>query len=228
MRYDLYYSAGSANLVVRMVLDELAIPYTDIEVPSRTVNRDARFMAMNPRGLLPLLVDHAEGVTLYETGAILLYLAERHGQLAPPMGQPQARAELLKWLFSLSNGLHADLIYRYYSDRQVGPLERTAPFFAINRDKVLRHLSILDAAIGAGGDFLLPWGLSICDFYLGCLVRWAQLHPIENPALTRADLGDFANVVRALTRLQERRAVRTAFERERIGGPGFVGAGLQR
>jgi len=226
--YELYYSAGSANLVVRMVLEELGLAYADIEVAPRTADRDARFMAMNPRGLVPVLVDHEAGVTLYETGAILLYLAERHGRLAPPITLPPPRAELLKWLFSLSNGLHADLIYRYYSDRQVGAMESTAPFFAINRGKVLQHLTILDAAIGTGSDFLLPWGLSICDFYFGCLVRWAQLYPIGNAALQPDDLAALGNVTRALARLQERDAVRTALARERIDGPGFVGPGLQR
>jgi len=228
VQYDLYYSAGSANLVVRMVLEELGLAYADIEVASRTVNRDARFTAMNPRGLVPVLVDHEAGVTLHETGAILLYLADRHGRLAPPSAQPQPRAALLKWLFSLSNGLHADLIYRYYSDRQVGVMAATAPFFAINREKVLRHLTILDEAIGAESDFLLPWGLSICDYYCGCLLRWAQLYPIDNPALQPGDLAAHLHATRALAGLQQRPAVRTAFARERIAGPGFVGPGLQR
>ena len=228
MSYELYYSAGSANLVVRMVLEELGLRYTGIEVPPRTANRDARFMELNPRGLVPVLIDHEAGVTLYETGAILLYLADRHGSLAPPVALPQPRAALLKGLFSLSNGLHADLIYRYYSDRQVGPLEPTAPFFAINRSKVLRHLAILDAEIGAGCDTLLPWGLTVCDFYLGCLVRWAQLYPIDNPALQPEELGGFTHLARALSKLQERDAVRKAFADEQIAGPGFIGAGLQR
>ena len=228
VRYILYYSVGSANLVVRMALEELGVAYSDVEVPSRQVNRDADFMRLNPRGLVPVLVDKNHDVTIFETGAILLYLADQHGRLAPSAGLPKERAQFLKWLFVLSNTLHADLNARFYSDRYVGSIDTEAAFFAINRSRIVSHLEVLDATVAEhSGSSLLPWGLTVCDFYLGCLVRWAQIYPPASPALVASDLPRFQNLCRMLASLQERPAIRRSFERENITGPGFLRPALK-
>ena len=76
MSYLLYYSPDSANLVIRMILEELGAHYDDSEVPRRRSERDPTFLRLNPRGLLPVLIDKANDTVLFETGAIALYLAE--------------------------------------------------------------------------------------------------------------------------------------------------------
>ena len=223
MSYILYYSRGSSNLVIRMLLEDLGARYTDIEVPSRTVHRDPDFMRLNPRGLVPVLVDQDHAITLFETGAIALYLADKHRRLAPPTDDLQHRAEFLKWLFLLSNTVHADLNARFYFERYVGALKPDDAFFSINRSRILAHLDVLDGSFGEDArDSFLEWGLSVCDYYLGCLVRWAQIYPIGNPALLASDLPRFGNLFRVLGALQMQPLVQRAFAREGITGQAFL------
>ena len=76
MTYKIYYSPDSANLVIRMVLEEMGLPYQSEEVQRKRVSRDDSFFRLNPRGLLPVLIDVKEDDAVFETAAILLYLAD--------------------------------------------------------------------------------------------------------------------------------------------------------
>ena len=98
MTYTLYYSPDSANLVIRMVLEELRLDYQGHEVPRKRTDRDEGSLRLNPRGLLPVLIDDDINTALFETAAILLYLADKHGALAPKPSGHAARGEMLKWL----------------------------------------------------------------------------------------------------------------------------------
>jgi glutathione S-transferase len=78
------------------------------------------YLALKPKGLLQVLEDG--DLVLFETGAIPVHLADRTGRLgpeAPGTAEPQARAALLKWLFYLSNTVHADLRAAFYPARYV-------------------------------------------------------------------------------------------------------------
>lgn len=228
MSYLLYYSPDSANLVIRMILEELGAHYDDSEVPRRRSERDATFLRLNPRGLLPVLIDKANDTVLFETGAIALYLADRHGALAPsPQAaghrEAQARANCLKWLFMLSNTLHADLRLCFYSERFVTQSSEIAPLRAAAAKRIQGHLALLEEMLGEHrGDHLLPWGLSVCDFYLGCCLRWSQLYPAEQAPMSAGEVERFPNLVRLLTALQQRPAVVRALTREDISGRAFI------
>lgn len=228
MSYLLYYSPDSANLVIRMILEELGAHYDDSEVPRRRSERDPTFLRLNPRGLLPVLIDKANDTVLFETGAIALYLADRHGALAPsPQAaghqEAQARATCLKWLFMLSNTLHADLRLCFYSERYVSQAFEIAPLRAVAAKRIHGHLALLEEMLGEhGGDHLLPWGLSVCDFYLGCCLRWSQLYPAGHTPMSAGEVERFANLTRLLTELQRRPAVMRALDREGISGDAFV------
>lgn len=223
MSYLLYYSPDSANLVVRMILEELAADYSDREVPRKRSDREADFLRLNPRGLLPVLVDEAHDCVLFETGAIALYLADRHGALAPGPSEAKARAECLKWLFMLSNTLHADLNVRFYPERYVSRAEEMAALKAAIDRRIRGHLAVLDEALGVlGGDDFLPWGLSVCDFYLGCCLRWAQIYPVGEPPISAGDLKPYGRLTQLLSRLGQRPSVQRALVREGISGGAFI------
>ncbi|MEM8812623.1 MAG: glutathione S-transferase family protein, partial [Pseudomonadota bacterium] len=173
MSYTLYFSPDSANLVVRMVLEELGAGYEDRQVPRKRSERPAEFFRLNPRGLLPVLIDHETDAPVFETAAILLYLADKHGALAPRPSALEARGTCLRWLFMLSNTLHADLQVTFYAERYANSEEESRLVRAAATDRVIGHLTMLDRVIEeTGGEWLLPSGLSICDFYLACCVRW--------------------------------------------------------
>lgn len=223
MSYTLYFSPDSANLVVRMVLEELQVDYDDKAAPRKRSERPADFFALNPRGLLPVLVDHDTSVPVFETGAILLYLADKHGGLAPKPTALETRAPCLQWLFMLSNTLHADLAVTFYAERYANSEDDSERVRAAASQRVLGHLDLLNRRIEeADTEWFLPSGLSICDFYLGCCVRWAQIYPSVGGVATHADIESFSGLVGLLRRAEQLPSVQTALQKEGIQGRAFV------
>ena len=215
--YVLYYSPDSANLVVRMALHEAGASYVAHLVDrSRGEHRSARYRALNPQGLLPVLVDG--DTVLFETAAILLYLVDRHPVLGPGPDDP-ARGDLYRWLFYLSNTLHAELRMRFYSGRYVEDDTRSAGLRRAVATRLADHLAMLDRQIAANeAGWLLPWGLSACDFYLAACCRWMVLYPPDDP-LSRGVIDALPALEGLLARLQTRASVVAACEKEWIEPP---------
>jgi len=113
--YRLHYAPDNASLIVRLVLDELQQPFQTVLVDrGAAAQTGAAFRAINPTATIPVLeTPHGP---MSETAAILLWLADRHKALAPD-AQDADRPAFLKWLFFLSNTVHADLRVMFYTDR---------------------------------------------------------------------------------------------------------------
>lgn len=93
---DLYTWRTPNGRKVPILLAELDLPYQLHPLDIRTgKQKQPEFLAINPNGKIPALVDG--GVTIFESGAILEYLAEKHGTLLPT--EPAARAEVKSWLY---------------------------------------------------------------------------------------------------------------------------------
>lgn len=103
---ELFQITGSCSFAVRAALEEAGAEYVTIDVHPRLRDETPELAALNPLQRVPSLRDGA--VTIYETGAVLLYLGERfpEAQLAPVVGSP-ARGEYLRWVTWLANSLHA-------------------------------------------------------------------------------------------------------------------------
>ena len=226
MSYTLFYSPDSANIVVRMVLEELAVPYEALEVDrTQGAQRSAAFLRFNPQGLLPVLVDPAQDEPLFETAAILLHLADTHQALKPP---PAARGRLLKWLFFLSNTLHADLRALFYSPRYVATEDAIAPLRTALHRRVTEHCVLLEAELaGHQGPYLLGAQASICDFYLAACMRWAQLYP-RGDALPSVQLVQWPRLLAMLCALEQRPAVQKAYALEGMDGLVFAAPNYPR
>jgi GST-like protein len=106
---DLYFAATPNGLKARLFLEEAQLPYRAIPVSlSKGEQFKPEFLAISPNNKIPAIVDHApigggEPVTLFESGAILLYLAEKIGRFIPQ--DVHGRAEVLQWLFWQMAGL---------------------------------------------------------------------------------------------------------------------------
>ncbi|MCW5579400.1 MAG: glutathione S-transferase, partial [Dokdonella sp.] len=103
--YTLYYSPGSANLVVHLALLEIGAPHQLERVDiSKGENRSAQYLAINPSGIVPTLI--VDGQPHTEAAALAMLLAERHpaAGLAPAPGSA-GRADYLQWMFYLANTL---------------------------------------------------------------------------------------------------------------------------
>lgn len=224
MAYTLFYSPDSANLVVRMALEEIGVAYEAVEVDRRQdAQRSPAFLKFNPQGLLPVLLDPAQDEPLFETAAILLHLADQHAALKPL--HPSARGRFLKWMFYLSNTVHADLRMLFYTERYAADPAAIAALRAHLHPRVLVHLSLLEGELARhGGLWLLGGELSVCDLYLAACARWLQLYP-RSDALDVHHLQVFPRLRALLQALAQRDAVHRAFALEGIAAPFFLAPG---
>ena len=101
---ELFTAATPNGHKVSITLEELGIPY-QLRVLNlgRQEQKDPAFLAINPNGRIPAIVDHGNGdFAVFESGAIMIYLAERAGRL---MGRDdQARSRVLQWLMFQMGG----------------------------------------------------------------------------------------------------------------------------
>lgn len=220
---ELHHAPDNASLVLRLALEEAGVPYRAILVDrAARAHKAPEYLALNPAGLIPVLVTpHGP---MAETAACLLWLSETypHACLAPPPGDP-ARPAFLRWLFFVSNTLHADLIRLFHPDRYAPP-EGIAAHHATTARHLADHLALLDrAAADAPALFAPPSGLGL---YAAVLVRWAALYPVAGPRWLR--LRDFP-ALQALARLVEARpaAIRAA-SIEGLGARPFSSPALPR
>jgi len=96
----LYTDSSPNGFKISIALEELGLPYDLHHVHlDEGEHRQAEFLRLNPHGRIPVLVDETAGITLFESAAILLYLAEKTGKLLPDaQSSPKARWQALQWL----------------------------------------------------------------------------------------------------------------------------------
>lgn len=171
----LYASPDTASTVLRLVAGQAGIDLdlVAIDYDRATLGSDS-YLKMNPTGTIPVLFTKDGPVS--ETAACLLWLAEAHA-LAPLPGQP-GRAAFLKWLFYISNTLHADLNRLVRPWRFVGS-EGEAGFVTLHAARVLTSLALIEAAMDEHPALFRPLGP--LSAYLVMLMRWAAQYPSGHP-----------------------------------------------
>lgn len=201
---DLHYWATPNGLKIRLFLEESGLPHRIVPVDIGKGEQFApEFLAISPNNKIPAIVDHApasgpDPVSLFESGAILLYLAEKTGRFIP--ADPRARADVLQWLFWQVGGLGP-------MAGQAGHFKVYAPEpvpYAIDRytRETARLYGVLDRRL-AGREFIAG-DYSIAD--IACY-PWIVPHASHGQ-----DLGDFANVRRWFDRIAARPATARAYE----------------
>ena len=102
---DLYTSPTPNGYKISVALEELEIPYNVHVVNLQAGDqKKPEFLAMNPNGRIPVVVDHeADDLVIFDSNAILFYLAEKTGKLLPKEGF--ARAEVMQWLMFQASGI---------------------------------------------------------------------------------------------------------------------------
>ena len=101
-----FYTAPTPNgWKVAIALEEMELPYTPhvLNLSERTQHEEW-FLAMNPNGRIPVIVDRdVDGLTIFETGAIMLYLAEKSGRFMPT--SLKGRHAAMQWLMFQMSGI---------------------------------------------------------------------------------------------------------------------------
>jgi GST-like protein len=126
---DLYTSATPNGWKASVTLDELALPY---EVHALSLaNGDQKtpeFLKINPNGRIPAIVDRDEGnFPVFESGAIMIYLAEKAGKLLP--ADPKARSRVIQWVMFQMGGIgpmmgQANVFSRYWHEKYQPAIDR--------------------------------------------------------------------------------------------------------
>ena len=137
-----YYSGAPNPTKVALFLEETGLPYEAIPVDTRKGDQHKpEYLAINPNGKVPAIVDG--DAVVFDSNAILLYLAEKTGKFLPPKGD-KARGELLSWLMFVASGVGPyagqSVHFRVYAPEKIE--------YAINRYafEAQRHFGILDSA----------------------------------------------------------------------------------
>ena len=126
---DLYTAATPNGHKVSIALEEMALPYSlHVLDLSASEQKQAWFLALNPNGRIPAIVDRAcNDFAVFESGAILVYLAEKSGQLMP--ADPQGRSLVLQWLMFQIGGNgpmmgQANVFFRYFPEKIQAAIDR--------------------------------------------------------------------------------------------------------
>ena len=175
LMYTLYTAATPNGWKVSVLLEELAVPYTVRAIDFAThEQKEPWFLAINPNGRIPALIDHAPAdggaeFAIFESGAIMLYLADKHGACLPT--ELRGRSEVTQWLMFQMGGVgpmmgQANVFHRYAPEK--------IPFAIDRYQRESRRLfEVLDTRL-QGREFLCgdgPGVYSIADIANCCWVH---------------------------------------------------------
>lgn len=203
---------------MRILLQEIGLPYQTVLVDRGAVEQQSKqFLSLNPNGLIPVCIIDQKPV--YETGAIVLSLADAHNRFSVP-ADSSSRPEFLQWLFYLSNSLHADCRMRFYPEKYAGS-KTNQNFTDITFDRVNERLEILNTAYRvASGNYLFGAEPTIVDLYLAVCLRWLQLYPAKEKG--RLETAGFPELLKMMGELENREQVISACAAEGITGAFFT------
>ena len=164
-----YFNHAPNPAKVALFLEEAGLPYEPVPVDTRKGEQfEPAFLAINPNAKVPAIVDG--DVTVFDSNAILLYLAEKTGQFLPP-ATPVGRAQLLSWLMFVASGVGPfsgqAVHFRHFAPEPNG--------YAKNRylSEAKRHYGLLEGRLAAH-EYMLGSDYTIVDM---AVWGWARLVP---------------------------------------------------
>lgn len=195
-----YFHSTPNSMKVALLLEELQLPYEVVPIDIFKGEQHAQaFRKINPNGKVPAIVD--DGVTVFDSHAILLYLAQKHGRFIP--SNPTDYAAMLSWLELVATGLSpfsGQAIHFLHYAPEVLP-------YAQNRyvREVERHYGVFDEWL-AESEFLAGNDYSIADM---ALLGWANS---AGYILGKKGLADYPNLARFVARIAGRPAMAGVLE----------------
>jgi glutathione S-transferase len=193
---ELYTWTTPNGRKVSIALEEMGLDYAVHPVPLRTgIQKSPAFLAINPNGRIPAIVDlDADRFAVFESGAILIYLAEKSGRFLPT--ETKARSVTLQWLMWQMGGLgpmhgQANVFNRYFPEKLPSVIKRY-------QDETKRLMTVMDARLAEAP--YLAGDYSIAD--MACW-PWVAQHDWAG-----VSIDDLPNLRRWLARVGARPAVR--------------------
>lgn len=173
--YVLHYCVDNASLAVRMALEEMGLAYTDRLLDRDAGEQDSAFYRdIHPYGQVPAL-ETPDG-PVFETAAILLWLADRHGMLAPAPAGPE-RAAFLKWYFFVTSNLHPAVLQTLYPEKFAGSTDAEPDFIRGAVARAQQAFAALEVLATSRPSWFAAEQPSILTIYVALFHRWAQVYP---------------------------------------------------
>ena len=205
----LYSWATGNGRRASIMLEECGLPYEvkAMELSTR-VQKSEWYIKINPDGRIPAITDSDAGdgkpVTLSESGAILLYLAEKSGKFMPRSGA--ARGEALKWLFIQTSDVSPMCMQVHWLGRAQEESQTKLPnvdvYFKVYQDEVKRLYRMMDQRLAEAEYLAGDYSLADMAAY-----PWVFRHPMQN-----ISLDDMPNLRRWFDQVGARPAVQRGMQ----------------
>ena len=177
---DLYTSSTPNGWKASVMLEEIGMPYTVHPISlSQGDQKSPKFLAINPNGRIPAIVDRANGdFAVFESGAILLYLAKKSGKLLPK--DDKGESHVTQWLMFQMGGVgpmmgQANVFYRYFPEKIQPAIDRY-------QNEGRRLFEVLNGQL-KGREYLCD-EYSIADIANWC---WVRIHAWSGIDVTGLD-----------------------------------------
>ncbi len=164
MMIDLYTAATPNGWKASITLEELALPYTLHTLDmSKQEQKEPWFLKINPNGRIPAMVD--DGFAIFESGAMMMYLAEKTGMLMPT--DAQGRSKVVQWLMFQMGGVgpmmgQANVFFRYFP-------EKIQPVIDRYQREAMRLFGVLDGHLSEH-EYLAG------DYSIADIANWSWVH----------------------------------------------------
>ncbi len=171
----LYTSSTPNGWKASVTLEELGLPYQVEPIAlSKGEQKEAWYLEINPNGRIPAIVDRdADDFAVFESGALMIYLADKARKLLPVSGKERSR--VLQWLMFQMGGI-GPMIGQAYVFLRHAPEKLPWAIGRYQRES-RRLLEVLDGQL-AKGDYLAG-DYSIADIANFCWTRTAKLSGVE-------------------------------------------------
>lgn len=167
MGITLYTAATPNGWKASITLEELELPY-ELKTISFDENEQKSdwYVKINPNGRIPALVDN--GFPIFESGAIMTYLAEKTGKLMP--SDPHGKSKVMQWLMFQMGGIgpmmgQANVFFRYFPEKIQPAIDRY-------QRETRRLLEVLDGHL-ADNEYLAD------DYSIADIANWSWVHSYQ-------------------------------------------------
>lgn len=191
---DLYTAATPNGWKISVALEEFQLPYRVIPIDlGAKEQKRPEYLKINPNGRIPTIVDHDNGgFPVFESGAILIYLAEKTGRLMP--SDLKGRSLVMQWLMFQMGGLgpmmgQANVFYRYFP-------EKIEPAITRYHHEVRRLFGVLDVRL-AHNEYLAG------DYSIADIANWSWARSYK---WSGVPIDDFPHLARWIGQIAERPA----------------------
>lgn len=194
---ELYYAPTPNGWKISIMLEELGLPYTVFPINIRSGDQfKPEFLKISPNNRIPAIIDLApvdggEPVTIFESGAILLYLAEKTGRFLPQ--DLRGRFDVMEWVMWQIGGLGPML--GQHGHFALYAADKIPYAIARYRDEAARLYGVLDRQLGKTGRYVAG-DYSIAD--IACF-PWTMTHKAQG-----FTLDDYPNIKRWYAQVRER------------------------